>query len=79
MALLSSAALATAGDVSAVGPIPELGFALQMLGAGGVIGSALALRMRARDPKADTWMITTAWAVLGFVAGAVIAVLEAAL
>lgn len=58
----------------AVAPVPELGFVLQIAGLGAAIGSAVALRARRRDPAADTWRITTAWATLGMIVGAAIVV-----
>ena len=54
----------------AVAPVPEVAFVLQAAAVGAAIGSAVGLRARRRDPHADTWRITTAWATLGLVAGA---------
>jgi hypothetical protein len=61
----------------AVSPLPVIGFVLQMAALGTAIGSVVALHAKRRDPLADTWSITTAWASLGFVAGAITAVLTA--
>lgn len=58
----------------AVAPVPELGFVLQAAGLGAAIGSAVALRARARDAEVDTWRIATAWATLGMVVGVAIVV-----
>lgn len=58
------------GLVSAVGPIPEIALLLQSAGAGGVVGSLIALRRRCRDPEADAWAITTAWSGLGLAVAA---------
>lgn len=59
--------------------MPELGFALQLAGFGAAIGSAVALRAKRRTPTADTWQITTRWATLGLVVGALLVVLAVAL
>lgn len=56
---------------SALAPITELAFVLQLAGLGAGIGSAVALRARHRDPDADTWRITTAWATLGLIVGSI--------
>lgn len=61
---------------SALAPVPELGLVLQLAGFGAAIGSAVALRAKHRAPTVDTWRITTAWATLGLVLGAVVAVLS---
>ncbi len=53
-----------------IAPLPELAFVLQTTAIGAALGSAVALRAKRRNPKADTWAITTAWAALGFAAGA---------
>ncbi len=79
MVHISHAALAMAVAPPAIAPISELGFVLQMLGAGGAIGSAFALRMHRRNPDADTWMITTAWALLGLGVGGLVVAVEAAI
>lgn len=63
--------------LAALAPTPELGFLLQTMGVGGAIGSALALRVRHRHPDADTWTITTAWALLGLAVGVVLLVVPA--
>lgn len=45
---------------SALAPLPELGFALQLAGVGAAVGSAVALRAKHRAADVDTWRITTA-------------------
>ena len=78
MVHLSHAALATAvAPPATIAPISEHGFILQMLAAGGAIGSAFALRMPRRNPDADTWMINTVWALLGLGVGALVVVAAA--
>lgn len=80
LALISSALIAAVPVLDlrvAVAPLPTVGFVLQMAALGTAIGSVVALRAKRRDPEADTWSITTAWASLGFVAGAITAVVTA--
>jgi len=55
-------------------PMPEVAFVLQVGAVGAAIGSAVALRARSRYADVDTWRITTAWATLGLVVGASLAV-----
>jgi hypothetical protein len=73
LVLLSSAAVGGLASVpsvvSSVAPVPELAFILQVAAAGTAIGSAVALRAKRRNPDADTWAITTAWATLGLLCG----------
>ena len=59
----------------AVAPVPEVAFVLQTAAVGAAVGSAVGLSARRRDPDADTWRITTAWATLGLVVGAGIVVI----
>lgn len=70
LALIPSAMIAGTAVV-AVAPVPAIGFVLQMAALGTAIGSFVALRAKQRDPNADTWSITTAWASLGLVIGTV--------
>jgi hypothetical protein len=56
----------------ALGRVPELDFLAQMMGLGAAVGAGVALRARRRDPDADVWAITTAWASLGAVIGVLI-------
>lgn len=72
MTALSLILFAKVGVVVALEPVPELGFVLQFAAAGAAVGAAVALRARRRDAEVDTWRITTAWATLGLVVGAVI-------
>jgi hypothetical protein len=53
----------------AIAPVPELAFLLQTTAVCAALGSAVALRAKRRNPEADTWAITTAWAALGFTSG----------
>lgn len=71
LALVSSALIAGIPLV-AVAPVPAIGFVLQVAALGTAIGSVVALRAKRRDPHADTWAITTAWASLGIVVGTVV-------
>lgn len=41
-------------------PMPEVAFVLQVGAVASAIGSAVALRARARDADVDTWQIVTA-------------------
>lgn len=61
--------LTTTVAVTALAPVPELGFVLQLAGLGAAIGAAVALRAKHRAPTVDTWQITTVWATLGLAAG----------
>lgn len=61
--------------VGSVAPIPELAFVLQSTAIGTALGSAVALRAKRRNPEADSWSITTAWASLGFLLGGIAALL----
>jgi len=56
---------------STLAPVPEVAFVLQVGAVGAAIGSAVALRARTRDADVDAWRITTAWATLGLVVGAI--------
>ena len=60
--------------LGSVAPSPAVAFVMQVAGVFGMVGSAVALRARRRDPDADVWRITAAWNVLGLVAGACAAV-----
>ncbi len=55
-----------------VGPMPALGFLLQIVAVGTAIGAAVALRAIRRHRHADTWAITTAWASLALGVGVVV-------
>lgn len=63
----------TATVWSALAPLTELGFALQLAGVGAAVGSAVALRAKHRAADVDTWRITTAWATLGLAVGIALA------
>jgi len=54
-------------------PVPEVAFVLQVGAVAAAIGSAVALRARTRDADVDVWRITTAWATLGLLVGAIAA------
>lgn len=58
-----------------IAPVPELAFVLQITAVGTALGSAVALRAKRRNPQIDSWSITTAWATLGFLLGALVALL----
>lgn len=55
---------------ASIAPVPELAFVLQTTAIGTAFGSAVALRAKRRNPDVDSWSITTAWATLGFLLGA---------
>ena len=81
LVLLTSAAVGALASaplvVSSLAPVPELAVALQAAAVGTAIGSAIALRAKRRNPDADTWAITTAWATLGLLCGGLAVLLSA--
>lgn len=60
---LAGTALAAA-VVLGLGPVPELGFVLQMFGLGGALGLAAAYSARRRGIRTDPWLITTRWSLV---------------
>jgi hypothetical protein len=62
--------------LAAVGPAPALALVMQVAGFFGLIGSAVALRAKRRDPDVDTWRITSAWTTLGTVVGCVVVAVD---
>jgi len=58
-------ALALVHIVGTVAPVAPLGFVLQVAGVGGLVGTALALRLRLRQRRVDCWMVVAAWTMLG--------------
>jgi hypothetical protein len=65
---------AVAPGLAAVGPSPALALVMQVAGLFGLIGSAVALRAKRRDPDVDTWRITTAWTFLGTITGSCVVI-----
>ncbi len=65
--------------LATVQPIPELGFVLQTVGVGAVIGLAVAYRARQRSFALETWVITARWSLFGLAVGAVIVLVDAVL
>lgn len=63
-------------SLALVGPIPALSFLLQAVAVGSAIGAAVALRASRRSRHADIWAITTAWATLALIVGALIELLS---
>lgn len=51
----------------AIQPIPELGFMLQFVGGGTVLGTFIAHRARRRNPARDPFAIQVRWAAVGLV------------
>lgn len=68
--------LALAHVVGTVAPV-ALGFVLQVAGVGGLVGTALALRLRLRRRHVDCWTVVAAWMTLG--AGIALAIVLCAL
>jgi hypothetical protein len=62
-------------SVIAIGPLPELGFALSISAIGALVGQGVAAYRVRRDSRADPTQITFAWAAFGFAAGWIIVVL----
>lgn len=60
-------ALAFVHVVGTVAPVAPLGFILQVAGLGGLLGTALALRLRLRRRRVDCWTVVAAWTMLGAV------------
>ena len=65
--------------VLALGPVPELALVLQLAGAGGLVGVAVAYRARQRSYGLDSWVITARWTLAGGGFGVVALVLLALL
>lgn len=63
--------------MTAVGPLPQLSFVLQVMPAATAVGAAVALRAKGRYGAVDKWSITTAWGTLGLIIAAVIVIVEA--
>jgi hypothetical protein len=76
--LLAGAVLAAA-FVLGLGPVPEIGFVLQMFGLGGALGLAAAYRARRRGITTDPWLITTRWSLSIGVGASLFALLIAVL
>jgi hypothetical protein len=64
-----STELGSVSHAAGIQPLPQLAFVLQTSAIGTAVGSAVAARAKRRNPDADTWAITTAWATLGLVVG----------
>lgn len=68
--------------IAGLAPSPRLAFVLQTTAVGTAVGSGIAARAKrrnpdaGRNPDADTWAITTAWATLGLVVGSLLAAAE---
>jgi len=58
-------ALALVHIIGTVAPVAPLGFVLQVAGLGGLVGTALALRLRLRRRRVDCWTVVAAWTMLG--------------
>ena len=58
-------ALALLHVIGTVAPVAPLGFVLQVAGTGGLVGTALALRLRLRRRRVDCWTVVAAWTMLG--------------
>jgi hypothetical protein len=57
----------------ALGPIPEIGFVLQMMALGATFGAIVAARSFRRTEDADRrWLVATRWATAGFTLGVVL-------
>jgi hypothetical protein len=52
------------GLIPALTPSEDLAVVLQAAGVGALIGTALAARLRARNPEADAFVPTAAWTLL---------------
>lgn len=63
--------------VPAIGPSPTLGFILQTVGLGLVIGMVLAFLADLRKPDVKVWRITTVASLAGLGAGLLIVVVDA--
>lgn len=50
--------------VALLDAVPGLDFVLQMAGAGGLVGTALAYLIKRRHPDADAWPIVARWMLL---------------
>jgi glycopeptide antibiotics resistance protein len=50
--------------VALLDAIPGLEFVLQLAGLGGLIGMAIAYRLRRRNPEIDVWPTITLWTLL---------------
>ena len=61
---------------AAVAPVPELSLVLQLAALGGVIGGLVAARAGRRGTSGDASSITSAWAGLGLVIGALVVLTE---
>jgi hypothetical protein len=72
----SSTGLSRFWHVAGVTSVPELSFVLQAGALATAIGSAVAARAKRRNPDADTWAITTAWATLGSALAALVVAAE---
>lgn len=57
-------------------PSPELGFVLQFLGLGGMVGTLIAYIKERRDSTTNTWRITATGALYGGFLGLAIVVLD---
>jgi hypothetical protein len=58
------------GASLALGPIPEVGFVLQVMTLFGALGAIAASRAFQRSRDADRrWLITTRWATFGLLVG----------
>lgn len=62
------------GLPTALAPLSEIAFVLQLAGVGSAVGSLVALRRRPERAA----RITAAWAALGLVAGLLVLVVQAA-
>ncbi len=68
-ALLAALALLVVTVVARVNPSPELGFVLQMFGAGGALGLVVAYLRYRDDPEGDRWRTVAEFSALGLTAG----------
>ncbi len=57
-------------------PSEDLTWILQVAAATTLIGLAVTLRRRGRDPSTDTWIYTTRWTLLGALLGVLFTLAE---
>ena len=60
----------------ALAPSEEVGFVIQFASPGALAGAAIAAAFRARDPDADTWLLTVAFTLLAAAIGLLLVGIE---
>jgi hypothetical protein len=71
--------LVVATVVLAIGQVPELGFALSIMGVGSLVGTLRAAAKKKRDPDVEALPIQAFWMAAGFAGGWVVVALDALL